>query len=152
MSPPSDLEAFSSLSFSSSPRHSRWRFLSFALLILPGSFILVLYLQNQLPFSIDTSVITLSPSTATDDDHYNSPCFDGPALFYPPNSSNFYLPFTPTDPTTVDTTIRRIVAHDDISSKCLEEWVGRGRWSEHCLHLTIQEPRVDLVWTWVNGR
>jgi hypothetical protein len=147
MSPPSDLEAFSPLSLSSSSRRYRRGFLSFALLIIPGSFIL-LYLQNQLPFSLNTSTITLSPST----DRHNSPCSDEPAIFYPPNSSNFYLLFTPTNPTTVDTTIRRITAHDEISNKCLEEWVGRGRWSGDCLNLTIQEPRVELVWTWVNGR
>ena len=147
---PSDLEAFYPSSFSSSSRYYRRRFLSLALLIIPGSFILVLYLQNRLPFSLDTSAITFLHSTDNnrhDNDHHDFPC-----SFYPPNSSNFYLLFTPTDPTAVDTTVRRITAHNDISNECLEEWVGRGRWSGDCLNLSIQEPRVDLVWTWVNGR
>ncbi|PPQ65809.1 hypothetical protein CVT26_000394 [Gymnopilus dilepis] len=119
--------------------------------------VFVLYSYNQLPPSLDAAPLELpsqsSGTSGTSDTSLLSPhCPIRPTpYFYPENSSNFYLLFTPDDPVPADTTTRRIATHDAISDDCLEYWISKGRWSNACLRLKIEEPRIDFVWTWVNG-
>ncbi|KDR71214.1 hypothetical protein GALMADRAFT_143926 [Galerina marginata CBS 339.88] len=177
MSPPVDLEAASPVSYISSGRTRN--FLTFylkprlivttcirvrhvAVLIVTGSLFLALYIVQQLPLTLDAFTITPFSFTAGQDDRRPSVletldllppllCNVSPTpFFYPQNSSNLYLAFTPDDPV-ADTVIRRITAHEAVSNECLEHWVETGTWSEACLNLKLEEPRVDLVWTWVNG-
>ncbi|KAF8965598.1 hypothetical protein BDZ97DRAFT_1811431 [Flammula alnicola] len=155
---PYDLEAVSpSRSFSSAFRHRR----SFpfylnphrriVLLITVGSLAFVIYFNKFLPFSLHTATIDF-PTTQDQLALLPSQCPVRPTPFlYPSNSSNLYLVFTPADPAPADITVRRIGVHDEISDECLEEWFREGKWSGACLNLKMEEPRIDLVWTWVNG-
>jgi hypothetical protein len=132
-------------------------------LILAFSLFLGLYIFDQLPLSFDTSKMTLFPFSASQDDNSNTiletidllppiSCnFSPTPFFYPINSSNFYLEFTPAHPVP-DTAVRRIAAQEAVSNECLEQWVETGTWAGACLGLRLKEPRIDLVWTWVNGR
>jgi hypothetical protein len=177
MSPPVDLEAALPLSFSSSARVRNAltfcavpcflvttciRMKHVIFLILTFSLFLGLYLFDQLPLSFDTTKLTLFPFSASQDDNSSTilekidlppiSCNFSPTLFfYPINSSNFYLELTPADPVP-DTAVRRIVAQEAVSNECLEQWVETGTWTGACLSLKLKEPRIDLVWTWVNGR
>lgn len=179
MSPPVDLEAASPLFYSSSSGRER-NLLTFCLkprllvttcirvrhvtfLIITGSLFLGLYIFNQLPSSFDTSTMTMFPFSSSQDDHSNTvletidllPLISCNVsltpLVYPLNSSNLYLAFTPADPVPY-TAVRRIAAHEAVSNECLEQWVETGTWTGVCLGLRLKEPRIDLVWTWVNGR
>jgi len=175
MSPPADLEAASPLSLSSTSARVRnsltcvapcliittcIRVKHITFLTIIGSLFLGLYIFDQLPLS---STMTLFPFSATQDDHSNTvlettdllppkSCHVSPTPFsYPINSSNYYLAFSPTDPIPY-TAVKRIAAQEAVSNECLEQWLETGTWAGACSGLRLTEPRIDFVWTWVNGR
>ncbi|KAF8884732.1 hypothetical protein CPB84DRAFT_1734273 [Gymnopilus junonius] len=127
------------------------RRLAFIIIVLFLAF--VLYFNRELPLSLHTA--TLDLSTAEQNTYTSLPASHCPVrptpYFHPLNSSNLYLIFTPGDPVPADTVVRRIASHEAISDECLEEWITAGTWSGACLALKLEEPRVDFVWTWVNG-
>jgi hypothetical protein len=53
--------------------------------------------------------------------------------------------------TTVESEPRRIGSYESIPLSCLEEWIAQGLWGPLCSSIRLPEPRIDFVWTWVNG-
>ncbi|EIN07315.1 hypothetical protein PUNSTDRAFT_53663 [Punctularia strigosozonata HHB-11173 SS5] len=46
---------------------------------------------------------------------------------------------------------RRMGGYEALPLECLEEWIGKGVWGGACSSVRLAEPRIDFVWTWVNG-
>jgi hypothetical protein len=71
--------------------------------------------------------------------------------FRPYHSRTFYRLFAPSPSAQASTRVRPVPAHAQLTVACLDDWLARGTWGSACTSLVIREPRVDVVWTWVNG-
>ncbi|KAF8191952.1 hypothetical protein K438DRAFT_1935213 [Mycena galopus ATCC 62051] len=60
-----------------------------------------------------------------------------------------YHPFTlpPAGEAIADTRIRPIAAQSAVSDECVEQWIAHGIWGA----CKVDESKIDLVYTWVNG-
>ncbi|KAJ7767953.1 hypothetical protein DFH07DRAFT_808194 [Mycena maculata] len=60
-----------------------------------------------------------------------------------------YHPFNlpPPNAAVADTRIRPITSQAALPDDCVEQWIARGTWGS----CPVDEPRIDLVYTWVNG-
>ncbi|EIN06530.1 hypothetical protein PUNSTDRAFT_136385 [Punctularia strigosozonata HHB-11173 SS5] len=67
--------------------------------------------------------------------------------------TTFYHLYRPATPRPASNSLRPVRAHSKIPLQCLDTWYSTGRWDPNCSHgmADLEEPRIDFVWTWVNG-
>ncbi|KAJ6576158.1 hypothetical protein DFH09DRAFT_1150528 [Mycena vulgaris] len=63
-----------------------------------------------------------------------------PAVYHPFNLPSSHAAIA-------DTLIRAISSQATVSDECVDQWIARGIWGP----CKVEESRIDLVYTWVNG-
>ncbi|EIN08240.1 hypothetical protein PUNSTDRAFT_134631 [Punctularia strigosozonata HHB-11173 SS5] len=130
-----------------SPRGMR-----FALLGLLTFLLLVAWAHQQQTF-LSTDLLPPFLRSSSTSQTALSPAFAPlqPPAFKPAHSNAFYRLFSPPPPCAASTAIRPVPSHAQITVECLDAWIAAGTWSGPCTRLRVTEPRIDVIWTWVNG-